>query len=60
MARNSVAANHGKLASNMTLPGMLRDSHVCKYCPHLPQCSLAHKYGIWKYCCAIVVDYHVF
>ena len=44
MARNRVAGYYGNLADHMTLPGMLRDSHVCKYCPYLTQCCLTHKY----------------
>jgi DNA replication ATP-dependent helicase Dna2 len=43
MARNAVAGHRGSLASHMTLPGMLRDSHVCQYCPHLPHCCLTHR-----------------
>ena len=43
MARNAVAANHKKLSSHMTLPEMLREAHICKHCPYLPQCCLAHK-----------------
>ena len=43
MARNAVAANHNKLSSHMTLPEMLREAHICKHCPYLPQCCLAHK-----------------
>ena len=43
MARNSVAANHKKLSSHMTLPEMLREARICKHCPYLPQSCLAHK-----------------
>ena len=45
MARNAVAANHKKLSSHMRLPEMLRlrEAHICKHCPYLPQCCLTHK-----------------
>ena len=43
MARNAVAGHYGNLIGHMTLPEMLKDSHVCKYCPYLPQCCLVHK-----------------
>ena len=44
MARNMVAGHYGNLADHMTLPGMLKDSHVCKHCPYQAQCCLVHKY----------------
>ena len=44
MARNAVAGHYGNLASHMTLPGMLREAHVCRHCPHLAQCCLTHRY----------------
>lgn len=43
LARNHLAQYHGNLGGHMTLPGMLKDRHTCKYCPHIKQCMLYHK-----------------
>lgn len=43
IARNHLARYHSN-QGHVTLPSMLRDSHTCKYCSHLKQCTLYHKW----------------
>ena len=42
MARNHLARYFGHQSSD--LPAILKDQHICKYCPYLKQCSLYHRY----------------
>ena len=43
-ARNHLSRYYDSSGDSVTMPGLLKDKHVCKFCPCIKECMLYHWY----------------